>query len=170
MGALVFLVLCVSALSTVIDGALHASPAASAPLGYSQLDCDGTLGTLWAPESAFLPPVGLEPPILGFFDEQLIAKVYYIFPQGHELLFGGNLTVDASIASVTLAPARFRPHKTSQSYELILMVQHPSPISVNCNQGGTMDTESDDPPADPDQTEPRPHRTGPKQHGERRGR
>jgi hypothetical protein len=121
---------------TIIKQQAPSSP----PREYAPIiPCHARLGQVWAPPSAFQPAGGNEPPMLGFSQGQLVGMVFYLsekhlFPLlgggKARWAFGGN--VNATIDSVSVAPAQLRPHPDKRAYELIVMVHHEPPIEVKC--------------------------------------
>ena len=111
----------------------------SPPRGYMMIiPCHPQLGQVWAPPSASEHSGGNEPPMLGFFQGQLVGMVFHLsekhlyasFPGGARWGFSGyvNTTVD----SISVAPAQLRPNRDKRAYELVMMVHHDSPIKVTC--------------------------------------
>jgi hypothetical protein len=117
------------------------------PRGYvTIIPCHNQLGQVWAPPSASRPVGGNEPPMLGFYQGQLVAMVFYlsenhIYPllsEGARWNFQGD--VYATADSITIAPAQFRPHRDRRAYELTVMIHHESPIAVTCAASNTPTT------------------------------
>ena len=105
------------------------------------IPCHSQLGKLWAPPSAFQPSGGIERPMLGFYQGRLVGMVFYLSenhlylsPRGTRQGFRG--TINAPVASMTIAPAQYRPNRDRRAYELTIMVQHDPPVAVTCGSGG----------------------------------
>lgn len=111
----------------------------SPPRGYvTILPCHAQLGQVWAPPSVSRPSGGNEPPMLGFYQGQLVGMVFYLsekhlYPllaEGTRWNFQGD--VNATVDSITIAPAQLRPHRDRRAYEITVMVHHEPPIAVTC--------------------------------------
>jgi hypothetical protein len=144
-GMLVVTVL-LSAAAPLWPSAGHAQSAAlpsSPPTNYLLIDpCHDQLGALWAPRSASDPAGGNEPPMLGFYQGKLVAMVYYLsekhlsplLPGGGRWLYDWPVNADA--ASVTIAPAQFRPQRDRRAYEVTVLVRQDPPVAIACKSSG----------------------------------
>jgi hypothetical protein len=109
------------------------------PKGYSPIiPCQSQLGQVWALPGASQPPNGNTPPMLGFHQGHLTGMVFYLsekhlyplLPRGGRWNFNG--TINATVDSITLTPAQFRPNRDKRGYELTVMIHQDPPMTVTC--------------------------------------
>jgi hypothetical protein len=109
------------------------------PNGYFPIvPCQSQLGQVWASPNASRPPRGNTPPLLGFYQDQLTSMIFYLsekhlyplLPSSGRWSFTGP--INATVDSITLAPAQLRPNRDKRAYELTVMIHHDPPITVTC--------------------------------------
>jgi hypothetical protein len=117
------------------------------PRNYLQVSaCDSQVGQLWAPPHVLQTFTGNDTPMLGFYQNQLVAMVFYLsethlyprLPGGARWGLGG--LINASVDSITIAPATRRPNRDKGGYEMIVKIHHDPPIEVKCAESHTQTT------------------------------
>jgi hypothetical protein len=112
------------------------------PKGYLPIiQCQSQLGQVWAHPGASQPPNGNTPPMLGFHQDHLTGMVFYLsekhlyplLPRGGRWNFIG--TINATVDSITLAPAQVRPNRDRRGYEMTVLIHQDSPVAVTCASG-----------------------------------
>jgi len=122
-----------------LAGVLPQHAPSKPPKGYVMINqCQNQLGQVWAPRNTSGSANGNAPPMLGFYQGQLVGIVFYLSEKHlypllpHNGRWGFSGMVDTTVDSITVAPAQLRPHRDKRAYELTMMVHHDPPITVTC--------------------------------------